>query len=89
LPLYREGDDQVAIALTHSNLGAARYHQGQYDAALEEHRAALAIWQRLNNAGGLATTYNYLAAIYNAQGRYDLAMLNYGLASAALVRPKR
>ncbi|WP_299462723.1 tetratricopeptide repeat-containing sensor histidine kinase [uncultured Microscilla sp.] len=60
-------------------LGELRYHQHQYEAALEHLRSVVDIAQRLNLPASLKEASRYLVQVYAALGKYKEAYQNHTL----------
>lgn len=77
-----DDDDESADALAKDDEGAAHFKQGNYDEALESYQEALAIKSRIQNAApenktnivSIAYTLCNMAAVYEKQRRFDLAV---------------
>lgn len=77
-----DDDDESADALAKDDEGAAHFKQGNYDEALESYQEALVIKSRIQNAApenktnivSIAYTLCNMAAVYEKQRRFDLAV---------------
>ncbi|CAF1457188.1 unnamed protein product [Adineta steineri] len=63
----------------YNNLGTAKYHQGDYDQAIEYYEKALEIWEQTLPADhpSLATSYNNIGGVYVDMGEYSKALSFY------------
>lgn len=66
-------NDPIQIAYANNNLGRLFLDQGNILKALESNQAALAIFERLNDLGGMASARLNLAQLYQAQKDFEKA----------------
>jgi serine/threonine protein kinase/tetratricopeptide (TPR) repeat protein len=87
--LYRDCGDPVAErkalrdeARVRNSLAIAAFNRGDYDGALDEYRAALALFRTLGDAGGIGLMLNSIGVTLVRHHRYDEAeeALNEALA---------
>ena len=71
--LRRHPADPQAEAIARQRLGSIAREQGRYDEARRLHGESLAIWRRLGEADGVASSLNYLAFVAWLSGDFPEA----------------
>ncbi len=64
------------IATSYRNLGATFYLMGRYDEALEYHRKALEIREKINDYEKISDSYRNIGIVYADRGNLEKALIN-------------
>jgi tetratricopeptide (TPR) repeat protein len=77
LKLHMDSGDQARIGDDYNTLGLAHQYQGNYSAALDDYRKALAADRAHGDAEGEITRLNNIGNVFYFQGRYSDALASY------------
>ncbi len=80
LDYSRQINDRRQMALALTNLASVQLDRHQYDKAIKNATRSIQLLTNLNDLNGLGATHNILGMVYNEQGNYNQASLNFNQA---------